>query len=388
MNGGGGPTSAEVRGRHVEPRVAEVLDRKLVNRPTGPYAARTDVEVEAALHRLMAAEGLKDVLIGGLKRLAGGASKEQFAFTLSHGGASGSERMVLRMDPLESIAETCRLREAQVLRAMQGIVPVPAVRFVDPEGVHLGQPGAITSFVEGVTKPTAISATGVSGIGLRYGIWADLLAPQFVENLVAIHNADLQAMDLSSFAKPAAGTREAALFQVGWWARVWHEDHSESVPIVTLTERWLRENAPVCAAPCLVHADYRIGNFMFEEPSGRFVAVLDWELAHVGDFHEDLAWVVQRLFGTIEDDGTFMVCGLLPREKFLAQYQALSGRTVDPATLHYYEVLNAWKCSVLNQGPAVRAAMAGNNHQDLLLTWLSGSSAVFHAQLVDLLKER
>lgn len=371
----------------MEPRVREILDRKLVLRGQGPYVAKSDDQVETILQGLYRSQGLTGVEISGLDRMAGGASKEQFAFTLRHDSDREGGRFVLRMDPLESIAQTCRGREAQVQRAMDGIVPVPQVVFCDQEGAVLGQPGLITRFVDGVTKPTAVSAQGVSGIGLRFDDWADRLGSQFVDNLAKIHGFDWAGADLSLYMAPAAGTRQAALHQINWWSHVWRHDVIEPVPVVSLAERWLRENAPITERPVLVHADYRIGNFMFEEPSGHFSAVLDWELSHIGDFHEDLAWSMQRLFGTFREDGAFLVSGLLPRDEFIARYEEKSGNAVDFGTLHYFEVLNAYKCAVLDLGSGLRAAAESNNHQDLVLSWLGSAGAVFLAQIVKLIRD-
>jgi len=152
--------------------------------------------------------------------------------------------------------------------------------------------------------------------------------------------------------------------------------------------RWLRENAPECRDLCLVHADYRMGNFMFDERSGEMTAVLDWELAHIGDFHEDIAYVTQKLFGLVNEKGEFLCCGLFPREEFLVRYQELSGRTIDPQTLRYYQVLNAWKSVVHTFATCVRAAQEGNNHQDILLSWLASVGHVFVAEIVDILGGR
>ena len=370
----------------IEPRVGEILDRKLRCRGTGPYAAKTNAQVISMLEKVFKTRGLDEVRIGEISRMAGGASKEQFSFLLKHAGDPQGERLVLRMDPLESIAQTCRGREAQIQSAMHGVVPVAPVVYVDAEGIELGQPGLITRFVHGVTKPSDISSTSVSGIGARYGAWARKLAPQFVEFLARIHGFDWRSRELSYFSAPTAGTTQAALRQVNWWSRVWWEDLVEPVPMVTLAERWLRENAPICDCPVVVHGDYRIGNFMFEEPSGRFTAVLDWELAHIGDFHEDIAWVTQRLFGSRGEDGEFLVCGLLPRQEFIEQYEARSGNRVDRDRLRYYEVLNAYKCAVMALGAAMRTALHGNNHQDLVLTWLGSAGAVHLDQIITLLK--
>ena len=100
-------------------------------------------------------------------------------------------------------------------------------------------------------------------------------------------------------------------------------------------------------------------------------AVLDWELAHIGDFHEDLAYITQKLFGRVDEQGRFLCCGLFTREEFLRRYQQLSGRSINPQVLHYYEVLNAWKSVVHTFATCQCVANAGNNHQDVLLSWLA-----------------
>lgn len=365
----------------IETRIAHVLARKMARRTSGPYSARSDAQVTAQLAALFAHEGLAGVRISELARMTGGASKEQFAFTLNHAGQRGSQRLVLRMDPWMGIVETCRGREAQILAAFQGVVPVPPLRFVDAEGEYLGQPGLITGMVAGNTAPTDSAGNAVSGVGIRFEHWIAKLAPQFVANLARIHAFDWSRADLSYFDPPAPGTNHAALRQVNWWARVWQQDCLEANPLVTLVERWLREHAPLCAQPVVVHGDYRIGNFMFVEPSGEFSAVLDWELAHLGDFHEDLAWSVQRLFGTPRADGELLVCGLLPRTEFFARYVEATGAVLDLDVIRYYEILSAWKCVIINSASACSAARLGQSHQDLVLTWLALCTAVFSAQI-------
>jgi len=371
----------------MEPRIREILDRTVRDRTKGPYAAKSDTDITAMLERYFDDQGLKEVAISDIARMAGGASKEQFAFLLRHEGNAVGERLVLRMDPLEAITQTCRGREAQAHRAFADILPVASVRGVDADGAVIGQPAIILDFVHGVTEPTRGKGHGVSGIGTRYDDWADRLAPQFIDALAKVHQFDWRGADLSYFAVPEAGTRQAAIWQVNWWSKVWWDGIVQPVALMAYTERWLRENAPVCEAPVMCHSDLRLGNFMFEEPSGRFTAVLDWELAHIGDFHEDIAWAMQRLFGTWTGKGDFLVCGLIPRAEFLRSYEALSGNHIDPVKLRYYEVLNAYKCAVIDLGQAMRAATESNNHQDLVLTWLGSAGAVFLEQLVTLMRE-
>jgi len=371
----------------MEPRVKEIIDRTLVRRKTGPYAAKTNGEVIAMLKRLFAAHGYRDVEISGVSRMSGGASKEQFAFRIVHAACPQGERLILRMDPLECIAQTCRGREIQLHHALGTVMPVAPARMVDADGDILGQPGSILEFVSGVTEPSDSKGKGVSGMGSRFDAWAPKLAPQFVNAFVTTHGFDWRTADLSLFAVPQVGTTQAALWQINAWARLWWNALVEPVPMVTYTERWLRENMPVCDKVVVVHCDLRIGNFMFEEPSGKFTAVLDWELGHLGDYHEDISWAIQRLFGTWSDDGKFLVSGLLPRDDFLEQYQRLSGNIIDPVKLRYYEILNAYKCAVMDLGQAIRAAQESNNHQDLVLTWLGSAGSVFLDQMVKLIEE-
>ncbi len=367
----------------IEARIAHVLARKMARRGQGGYSARSVAEVTAQLDALFAHEGLREVRISDVARMTGGASKEQFAFTLQHADAA-PERLVLRMDPWMGIVETCRGREAQMLKAFAGVVPVPALRFVDADGLYLGQPGLITRWVSGTTAPTDIAAQAVTGVGIRFEHWIARLAPQFVANLARIHAFDWRRAELSYFDAPTPGTTQAALRQVNWWSRVWQQDLVEADPLVTVVGRWLREHAPVCERPVVVHGDYRIGNFMFVEPSGEFSAVLDWELAHLGDFHEDLAWSVQRLFGTPRADGELLISGLMPREEFFQRYAEAAGVSINLNTIRYYEILNAWKCIIINNSSACCAARESQSHQDLVLTWMAFGSAVFMAQLDEL----
>jgi aminoglycoside phosphotransferase (APT) family kinase protein len=372
----------------IEPAIKTVLGRTLEKRARGPYSARSDQEVREGLERLFLAEGYRNVAITELSRLAGGASKEMFRFSLRHDGIEEPERLVLRMDPLESIIETSRRREAEIIRAVRGTVPVPEVRYLDDEGKFLGQSGVITSFVPGVTRPAASGSTAVTGLGTDYGSSAATIGPQFLKNLVAIHDFDWRKASLPSFTAPSTHPKQAALWQANWYLRVWEQDAPESLPLASLMRRWLRENAPECTDLCLVHADYRMGNFMFDERSGEMTAVLDWELAHIGDFHEDVAYVTQKLFGLVNEKGEFLCCGLFPREEFLDRYQELSGRMIDPQTLRYYEILNAWKSVVHTFATCVRVAKEGNNHQDILLSWLASVGHVFVAEIAGCLSGR
>lgn len=381
MNERGLHSPCPAPGAPVEPAIAAVLARTLAKRVRGPYAAMREDEIGDRLERLCTTHMGRAVRVADVHRLAGGASKEMFSFFLSDDRHAAPERLVLRLDPLESIIETSRQREAEAIAALKDTVPAPQVRFVDSDGEYLGQSGLITSFVAGVTRPSTQTDGGVSGIGTDYGVAAARIAPQFLDNLVAIHAFDWQYAHLPSFSAPTAGSTQAALWQAQWYEQIWLQDALEQIPLASLVRRWLLDHAPRCDAPVFVHGDYRMGNFLFDEQTLHMTAVLDWELAHIGDFHEDVGYVTQKLFGLVDAHQRFLCCGLFTREEFLRRYTELSGRHIDPDTLHYYEVLNAWKSVVHTFATCLRVATAGNNHQDVLLSWLA---AVGHLILADI----
>lgn len=370
-----------------ERRVREVFDRKVALRSAPPYSVKTDQEVRAALERLFAAEGLRDVAIADLRRMTGGASKEQFAFRLDHSASEVPESLVLRMDPFASAVDTCRGREAEMIMAVADEIPVPQIRAVDRDGVHLGQPGMVMALVPGVSMPTEMTGRAVSGIGGSYGAIGARLAPQFIQHIARLHNLDFRSRALELFDVPRPGSTDAALWQVDAFARCWHDDRLEPTPIISLTERWLRENAPVCDAPCLVHGDYRMGNFLFSEPDGIITSVLDWELAHIGDFHEDLSYILRPRFGSIGPDGQLLVSGLVPKSVFLDEYERLSRRTIQPEVIGYYDIFSAWKAAVVVRASAVRAAHEGQNHQDVLLTWLATGTGNHLRELANMMEQ-
>jgi aminoglycoside phosphotransferase (APT) family kinase protein len=368
-----------------EPHLLAMLDAKQARQGKSGYKPREAQDVAARLDRLLGAHEVPG-RAQNVRRMGGGASKEQFLFDLVDPASGAAEQFVLRMDPLEGIVETCRTREAQLLVVIGDTVPAPPVAFVDGDGRHMGQPAMITSFVRGATKPRDATA-GPSGIGIVIGERASAaLIPQYLDNLVAIHGFDFAGADLSTYAVPKAGTNQAALWQLNFWARVLADDELEASPLLTYTACWLRERAPVCAQPLMLHGDYRLGNFMFDEDSLEMTAVLDWELAHIGDFHEDIAYSLEPLFCSRDAQGQPLVASMMTVRAFLDGYAERSGRTIDPVVLHWYQVLNSFKLSLMNFASGARAARDGTNHQSAFLGYLSACHVGLSGTLCRLLE--
>lgn len=361
------------------------IDRRRANRGLPPYRAALIPEVTSLLASYF--ERLHPgSIVSGVRRVGGGASKEQFFFTLERG--SGPEHYLLRMDPRLAITETDREREFILLGAMQGMVPVPETAWVDPRGEHFPQPAAIMKVVSGVTKP---SGTGVKVTGLGTWLGEDLrrkLRDQFLDILVKIHSYDWRANPLPGFEAPVDDPQQAARWSFNYWRELWQVDEGETRPVVALAEQWLANNLPSCAPEDLVvtHGDYRTGNYLFHEDTGEVTAVLDWELARIGDFHEDIGWVLTQVFGTI-DNGTFRASDLYEREDFITAYEQRSGRKVNRQTLHFYDVFSSWKCYIIVAANGMAAARSQHNHQDVLLTFLAACNPMFADDLVRLLRQ-
>ena len=360
-----------------------ILDRRRANRSLPPYRAALTSEITDILTGFFSSKSPGST-VSGVRRVGGGASKEQFFFTLTSGGKD--ERYLLRMDPRLAITETDREREYILLGAMKGIVPVPETAWVDANAEFFPQPAAIMRVVEGVTKPSG-AGTKVSGLGTWLG--DDLrgkLRDQFLDHLVTIHAFDWRAAKLPKFDVPDADPKQAARWSFNFWREIWAIDEGETRPIIALAEQWLADNMPDCADLVMTHGDYRTGNYLFDEESGRITALLDWELARIGDFHEDLGWTLMQVFGTYEN-GIFRASALFEREEFIRLYEQRSGRTVNRKTLHYYDVMASWKCYVIVAANGIAAARSQHNHQDVLLTFLATTGPMFADDLVRLLSQ-
>ncbi len=272
-----------------------------------------------------------------LRRIPGGASQE--IWTLEAAGPGLRRRLVLRRQPagasypgkitLQIEAELMRLAEAAG-------VPTPHIIHVLAAADRLGS-GYFMDYVEG------------EGLGHRivrsdaFAAIRPKLAFQIGGILARVHGVNaalLPTLPRSSAASELAGMIETC-------RRI---DHPR--PVFELCFRWLREHTPTGAtAPTLVHGDFRNGN-MIVGPDG-VRAVLDWELAHLGDPMRDLAWLCVNSWRYGEIDKP--VGGFGEREDLVAGYEAAGGAKVDPAALLYWEVLGTLRWSVMCVGMGARA---------------------------------
>jgi aminoglycoside phosphotransferase (APT) family kinase protein len=130
----------------------------------------------------------------------------------------------------------------------------------------------------------------------------------------------------------------------------------EPQPELTLAACWLRDHAPRSARTVLVHGDFKAGNVLLDDGGG-IVALLDWELAHLGDAMEDLGWVTQPL-RTREH----LIPGEWERSHLLARYTAAMGSPVDEASVSWWSVFATFKTAVMQCG-GLRSFVEGRSNE-------------------------
>ena len=374
----------------VEREIDRALTYKMEKRSSPPYTKLPLETLVKGVTALIGSQLKTPFEISEAQWLAGGASKLQMAFKLNWerpGVGRETTRMVLRNDLAEALHATSRLREFQIVRALDGVIPTPPVFWVDNTAEHLPYPGIVYGFVSGVTKPSN-AKSGVTGLGTYMPEEVrNKLAPQFVAHLAKLHTFDFRKADLSAFDVPNTGKQNAE-WAVNWWDRVWAEDADEEVPLVALASSWLHKNAPAVEQLSIVHGDFRTGNYLFNEADCKISTWLDWELARIGDRHQDLAWSTSHAFSVPAEDGkTLLVSGLMPESQFLEAYERASGLKVDRKSLHWYQVFNAYSMIAMTLATSYRVARNGKSHQDILLAWLLGVGYMLLDEMRELIEK-
>jgi len=285
----------------------------------------------AALAKVIERFAGETVDVHDLRRCSGGASRETWAFDAT--GASGRVHpLVLRRDPAAQANAEHRATEYAVLAAAhRGGVPVPQVFALLGAEDRLGA-GFVMDRVEGETIPRRI---------LRDEQFAPAraqLTTQAATIAARIHTIDCDSL-------PALPVLDARV-QIDQ-QRSYLDAFPDPHPALELGLRWLDEHEPVTpAALALVHGDYRNGNFVVDGDGIR--AVLDWELAHLGDPVEDLGWLCVKSwrFGNADQ----IVGGFGSLEQLLGAYTAAGGTDVDEDTVRFWVVLGTVKWGVICAG--------------------------------------
>jgi aminoglycoside phosphotransferase (APT) family kinase protein len=283
----------------------------------------------SALTQVMNRAGVRGEVLRP-QRLSGGANMQSWLFDC------GDDRFVLRRAPSDDWIAARPLDlagEAAVIRhARAGGVPAPVVIAELQPSDKIGQ-GFIMRAIAGTAEP------GVVLSGDPAAMIGDLAGA-----LARIHAIDPAPLGFLPALVAADGVEGLAAQFAGLGG---------DRPIIALGLAWLRCNLPPARAARLVHGDFRVGNVMADH--GRLTGVLDWELAHTGDFHEDLAFGCMAVwrFGKL-DRPAF---GFADLDTFFAAYNAAGGEPVDREAFRFWLVYRTvwWALGCLSMGVAWRS---------------------------------
>ncbi len=286
--------------------------------------------IEAELTRCVASFYPGATGVAGAAKLSGGASQETWSFDIVH--ASGRHGAILRRSPQGYGAAPTRAAgldaEARLMQlAHDAGLPSPKVMHVLTPEDDLGT-GFIMTRIEGETIARKILRDE------QFAHARPLLARQLGKVAAGIHGLprdQLPALrEMSSTKEIAEMGREYRSFD---WPR----------PVFELALRWLAQHDPGPSQQMtLVHGDFRHGNLIIGPDGVR--AVLDWELAHLGDPMEDLGWICVNSwrFGEIDKP----VGGFGSREELFAGYEEGGGK-VDPSRVKFWEVMGTLRWGVM-----------------------------------------
>jgi aminoglycoside phosphotransferase (APT) family kinase protein len=288
------------------------------------------------LPRLARQWNCSDAELLGAQRLSAGASRLSWRLDLRCG--PDVRRVVVQRERAPELGRGEVLAEADLLRAAaKAGVPVPEVVAVDPDGTEIGGAYLATSWIEGETIARRILRNP------ELAAAREAFAGQCGRILARIHAIPMEALRLPDLDPLAAIERML-------------DDSGQARPAFELALRWLRDHRPPARPPVVVHGDFRTGNFIVGPDGVR--AVLDWELAHLGNPVEDIGWLCARAW---RFDGPGEVGGMGDVPTLLAAYAAAGGGQVDRRELFWWQVLATarWGAICLEQA---REHLSGQTH--------------------------
>jgi aminoglycoside phosphotransferase (APT) family kinase protein len=270
-----------------------------------------------------------DLEVSALSRIHGGASRETYRFRAAYtrDGTYIERGLILRRDPPTSLIETDRATEFRALKAFHALgFPVPEVIALETGSAALDRPFFLMEEITGCEAASILAPD-------PYGNHREKIGAQFFSLLGRIAKLDPAKIGLSDL-DGARERNECWRHELARWRKVIAEDEREPQPIAHATLRWLARHPPPPAQKIsVVHGDYRTGNFLFDV-EGEIRAILDWEMTHLGDPLEDLAWALDPLWSHHDPSRP---AGTIARERAIAIWEEASGLKANADALRWWE---------------------------------------------------
>jgi aminoglycoside phosphotransferase (APT) family kinase protein len=282
-----------------------------------------------------------------IEQFRGGQSNPTYSVTAADG-----RRFVLRRKPPGQLLPSAHAvdREYTVVRALHGIgFPVARPYVLCEDSSIIGTAFYVMDYVEGrVLWDQALPGMSKSE---RFAIWDEL------NRVIALlHATDYRAIGLKDFGKPGNYIER----QIARWTRQYQASETEKIPAMDSLIAWLPKNIPPQTATAIVHGDFRLDNTIFHPREPKIIAVLDWELATLGEPLADFAyhcmsWHIPpgQFRGIARLD--LAALGIPSENEYLAAYCKRTGRSgVDPAHWDFYIAYNLFRIAAILQGIAKR----------------------------------
>jgi aminoglycoside phosphotransferase (APT) family kinase protein len=330
-------------------------------------AALQDLVVR--LKEFLAAKlGVRSIRIDHVAPITAGNARQAWEFEVRwlDGGEERKASCVMLRKAQAGQLETDLAVEFRIVNALwDSGVPVARALWIDSDGKWLERPSFIMEKVAGATdflpllKPEeAERSRGLAG--------------QLVTVAARLHAVDWK--DLGVDFLPPTTPETAASQQISYWESLFLKHRMEPHPILVAAFIWLKEHQPIARRVSIVHGDFRFGNFLYE--GNRINAILDWEMVHLGDPVEDIAWAYRSLWGPQ---------AFLSLDEFVGRYTELGDMPVDPATLLFYRLLGEVKHSIISLTGA-RSFMDGRT-RNLFLADRASTITSYLVQFLDWLPQ-
>jgi aminoglycoside phosphotransferase (APT) family kinase protein len=289
-----------------------------------------------------------------LPGILGPVSVEQFPSghsNLTYLVRAGEREIVLRRPPFGASAIKSGHDMGREFRILSGLskvyAKVPSPLFFCPEA---DSPIGATCYAMARVRGVVLRASAPAGLAVSPDLMRRI-AEAFVANLAELHAVDYRAAGLESIGRPEGYISR----QVDGWTERYARAQTDSIRELGAVAEWLRLHIPEPSSASVVHNDYKYDNLVVDPADlSRIVAVLDWEMATLGDPVSDLgmalAYWVQP--GDPEEIlslgiGATALPGNPTREELVSLYATASGR--DVSSIIYYYVLGLFKVAVIAQ---------------------------------------
>jgi aminoglycoside phosphotransferase (APT) family kinase protein len=273
-----------------------------------------------------------DEWVTEVSQLSGGWSRHSF-IAHAEGGGGEPRRFIVRVEAPGGVLETDIAAEYALYHALDGEADIatPAVYYFDDSADNaFGNRFMVMDHMPG----TAANAFRRPDRDWLEADWNGSrgIAVDMVENLARLHSFPVERL-------PAGAVPELSYLDVvDRWQKVYEDKHLVRDPVTEEAFVWLRARVPSDDQRGVVHGDYRIGNALVDD--GHVTALLDWELAYVGDVRFDLGYLsLERLGGKHLRPVTPLLNAFADEDWFFDEYARLTGRAVDREVVRTFSVL-------------------------------------------------